>query len=293
MGKKDKKKGGKKKKLLEEARERTAERLRKRLDIKKRVVEGWHHEHAAPLKQPEELAQLLEKLGILPTLLSSWHAGAIASKSKKLAAAARRISVTEVRVGQLPEELRRDLSATLFRYFDLNGDGEVDQEEVVLILSAVVVSDAREAARFSFLVHDTDHDERLDTEELRHMLRLKLVALKVIFELDCSDAGDEALGPVEEVQRCKERVQRLVFDSPQVLEAAIRSLLQHADVNRDGLVSLEEFEQWASDHAAIEALGAEVARNFQRNMEGYEYPSDKMKELAERSIGMLGGQLEI
>eukprot|EP01094_Clydonella_sp_ATCC50884_P011978 TRINITY_DN21832_c0_g1_i1.p1 TRINITY_DN21832_c0_g1~~TRINITY_DN21832_c0_g1_i1.p1 ORF type:complete len:239 (-),score=54.22 TRINITY_DN21832_c0_g1_i1:135-806(-) len=135
----------------------------------------------------------------------------------------------------------------LFRIFDVNKDGRVDQQEFLAGLAVIVTGTTEEKLKITFQEYVGAHPKKpvITRADLFQVLRKAYLR-----SLDIIEASDE-VDPEDLVKRrkhCISEVRQLVD------EAFVK-----VDVNHDGSISFEEFAEWAKTQPVIRATVQNLA----------------------------------
>ena len=139
----------------------------------------------------------------------------------------------------------------LYTMFDVNGDGQLDAEEVATGLVLMVRGSRHDRLKLAFSFFDTGGDGVMMKHEMRVFLRaFSRVSTEVMNGL--IDTLTEVFGPVPitgtEVMEAQEFKMKLLKAAQKKLETSADKMVQQAfaqDVNQDNKLSWEEFELWA------------------------------------------------
>lgn len=145
---------------------------------------------------------------------------------------------------QPPQEQERTsiILGRLFDVFDEDGNGVVDFTELASGLSVLCGGARDEKIRSAFALYDTDNDGYVSRDDIVTYLTS---VFRVLYETQPGTAESMGVGPDELARVTADRC------------------FEEADLNQDGLLSLEEFKAWYAQPGAEDAAaGAESSRGM-------------------------------
>jgi len=241
------------KKEAEKMREITSETLRKGLALKKRLVELWEKHTKdvtlrAGITSPDTLLTILEEVGFMHEIVN--HIG---QRKRWRISDGRSVSTVH-----LAEGTKAALAKMLFEYMDVDGNHSVSMNELLLVLNAMSDPDPLERSKFHFLMLDADANGKLEGEELRRLVALHQLAMKVAFEVDLIALVQDQGITQEEADEARAAMNGAVFDNEKFVEFGIRELIANADSNKDGMISETEWLAWTTNKTSMARFAAHV-----------------------------------
>lgn len=242
--------------MAAQERENVAEKLRRGLELKKRLVETWEKLQKDPsgakdITSAEQLLQVLEDVGFVAEMVR--HVGQ--RKVFKIGDG-RQISTVH-----LAESTKLSLAKAFFSYMDLDGNGKVSMNECLIVLDALSNPDRVERARFHFIVMDVNGDGKLDKTELKKLFNLTMEGMNMALELELqarkTDLEDSDVSK-EDIDEARSHFSKVVFNDPVLADSAVQLLLQEADRDKDGCVQEKEWVDWISNEDEMRKLGQKI-----------------------------------
>jgi len=228
-----------------------------------RIMDELKLKPSKGIQNPESLLEILEKAEIMRQLLRYLNPQ-YRTSTVKLSALEDSVSTQT-----LDKRTRVALSKALFEYMDLNQDGIVQLNELLLVLSGISDSSAADRAHFHFIMMDQDGSGFLCGEELYKLIALEVQAAKVLFDFVLIRDGDSLRKEFDvsqsEFEYVKTQIFSKVFDNPKFISLGVQKLLQFADANHDSNISESEWIKWSLDEKATTHY-IEAAKEFVQSL---------------------------
>lgn len=146
------------------------------------------------------------------------------------------------------------LTGALFKYFDRNGNGLIDENEFVLSMSVLTKGSAEDKLKLAFATYDTSGNGSISRRELHQAIKNQVVGgTKLLMTLLTLEAEANRTG--KDINSIDPRAIKIrKSDLPIKLED-IKPLVNDAfnryDKDKNGRITLEEFMLWAKDEPRL------------------------------------------
>jgi Ca2+-binding EF-hand superfamily protein len=139
----------------------------------------------------------------------------------------------------------------LLRMFDINNDGEISLQEFVMGLSSLSGGTRAEKAALYFAVNDINGDGELDRDEVYKMQAGVFAAVKAAFAVGLREGSQELVAPRGPLTKTafEDLMSTLlaIFDLEEIVQFSTSAVFEMQDKDKNGKISKEEFAEWYLD----------------------------------------------
>ncbi|CAI4229409.1 unnamed protein product [Auanema sp. JU1783] len=132
-------------------------------------------------------------------------------------------------------EIKIDDLKTIFREFDLNGDGYIQKEELLSVMQRMGQSPTDDELEAMLNAADKDQDGRIDFEEFLTVAYANPLSLSLRAVFEELDVDGDGYITRSELRTAFQRMGHSLTDQD------IKAIYKHVDSNNDGKINFKEF----------------------------------------------------
>ncbi|KAJ3425645.1 calcium binding protein [Anaeramoeba flamelloides] len=154
----------------------------------------------------------------------------------------------------------------LLESFDLDKNGTVEWTEFIGGITVLSSEALVQKADLLFTAWDMDNNSILDKEEIRQMLTSVITIAATVQLCEKISVVQKKLGEVFDSESFEDRksVRESIEINPEDLSLAVEQFFDEVDVNKDGVISLQEFYEYCGQNPeSVEVFEKRVKKLFQ------------------------------